>query len=65
MTERCIGRKIAPLLLQAAGLARIHEFLECCPAHERIKWIASFIGGGTVTAAEADMLLEYIGREVV
>jgi hypothetical protein len=54
---------IAPILRQAIGLARLHDFLSCFPAAERVKWIAAFVKGGTITPEEADILLECNGVE--
>lgn len=63
MSARRIGNLIAPILIQAVGLARLHEFLACFPPAERVQWIKSFVDGGTVTPEEADMLLECGGQE--
>lgn len=54
---------IDPILVQAIGLARLHDFLACFPPAERVKWIASFRDGGTITPDEADILLECNGME--
>jgi hypothetical protein len=63
MSARKVGDLLAPILTQAVGLARLHDFLSCFPAAERVKWIAAFKEGGTITPEEADILLECNGVE--
>lgn len=58
MSARPIGELLTPILLQAVGLARLHEFLSYFPRHERVEWIANFVEGGTITRDEAEILLE-------
>jgi hypothetical protein len=62
MSARPIGELLAPILLQAVGLARLHEFLSYFHHHERLEWIANFVEGGTITREEADILLECLGE---
>ncbi len=63
MSAKPIGDLIAPILVQAVGLARLHEFLACFTPAERVRWIHCFVEGGTVTPEEADVLLECNGLE--
>jgi hypothetical protein len=64
MSGRSTSDIVTPMLRQAVGLARLHDFLAEFPADERVKWIAAFKDGGTVTPEEADMLIECSGREI-
>jgi hypothetical protein len=57
--------QVPTLISQAVGLARLHEFLGEFPPGERLKWIAAFKDGGTISAAEADLLLDCSWNEAV
>lgn len=57
---RPIGEIIAPLLFEAIGIARLQDFLECIrQPSDRKQWIMEWYEGGTITADEAELLIEH------
>lgn len=64
MSARSIGEIVRPLVMQAVGLARLQQFLDCFDAGEREQWIADFEQGQTVSEAEAALLREHNAEEL-
>lgn len=60
MSARSIGEIVAPLIAEAIGIARLQDFLECLPYPvDRKQWIMEWYEGGTITADEAELLIEH------
>jgi len=58
-SARPIGEIIAPLIVAAVGVARLQEFLGTFPTPaERKGWIMTWWEDGTISDAEAEMLIQ-------
>lgn len=60
MSVRPIGEIIAPIVADAIGLANLQEFLDALPTGSSRKWwIMEWWECGTITGAEAILLIQH------
>ena len=64
MSARSIGEIVAPIVAKAIGLSSLQEFLDDLPGEDRASWVAYWLQYNTISADEADLLVEHNRLEV-